>query len=104
MLLVLSEIIILKKNRSQKKKKYKINTLISESISSEENQKEKQIKDEIIKYSNKFMSSKDNNEKMLLINKYNEAIFFSFKNFRNKGFRDIFQFHRKIISIIFLYL
>lgn len=82
----------------RKRKIYKINTLISESISSEENQKEKQIKDEIIKYSNKFMSSKDNNEKMLLINKYNEAILFLLKILETKDLEIYFNFIEKLFQ------
>lgn len=82
----------------RKRKKYKISTLISESVSSEENQKEKQIKDEIIKYSNKFMSSKDNNEKMLLINKYNEAILFLLKILETKDLEIYFNFIEKLFQ------
>ena len=80
----------------RKRKKYVINTLLSEIASSEENKKEKQIKEEIIKYSKKFMSAKNNNEKLLLIKNYNEALIFLLKILENKDLEIYFNFIERL--------
>ena len=82
----------------RKRKKYVINSLISEIASSEENKKEKQIKDDIITYSKKFMSAKDIQEKLLLIKKYNEAITFLINILENKDLEVYFNFIERLFQ------
>ena len=83
-----------KRNR----KKYVINTLLSSNTSSEENKKEKEIKDIIVEYSKKFIASQNNDEKLLLIEKYNEAIIFLLKFLEKKDLEVYFNFIERLFQ------
>ena len=83
-----------KRNR----KKYVINTLLSSNTSSEENKKEKEIKDIIVEYSKKFIASQNNDEKLLLIEKYNEAVIFLLKFLEKKDLEVYFNFIERLFQ------
>ena len=83
-----------KRNR----KKYVINTLLSSNTSSEENKKEKEIKDIIVEYSKKFIASQSNDEKLLLIEKYNEAVIFLLKFLEKKDLEVYFNFIERLFQ------
>ena len=83
-----------KRNR----KKYVINTLLSSNASSEENKKEKEIKDIIVEYSKKFIASQNNDEKLLLIEKYNEAVIFLLKFLEKKDLEVYFNFIERLFQ------
>ena len=83
-----------KRNR----KKYVINTLLSSNASSDENKKEKEIKDIIVEYSKKFIASQNNDEKLLLIEKYNEAVIFLLKFLEKKDLEVYFNFIERLFQ------
>ena len=90
----------IKKNIEVKRnrKKYVINTLLSSNTSSEENKKEKEIKDIIVEYSKKFIASQSNDEKLLLIEKYNEAVIFLLKFLEKKDLEVYFNFIERLFQ------
>ena len=90
----------IKKNIEVKRnrKKYVINTLLSSNASSEENKKEKEIKDIIVEYSKKFIASQNNDEKLLLIEKYNEAVIFLLKFLEKKDLEVYFNFIERLFQ------
>ena len=79
-------------------KKYVINTLLSASVSSEINKKEKQVKEEIIEYSKKFVKATENKDKLILINKYNEAILFLLQYLAKQDLEVYFNFIQRLFQ------
>ena len=71
---------------TRKSQQYKIKTLFSANVSSETVKLEKEVKKEIVEYSKKFMEAIKNEDKLLLIEKYNNAIIFLLKNLHKTDF------------------
>ena len=83
----------------RKNKKYKIDSLISTGNDLDDIvRKEKQIKEEIIEYSKKFKSTKENKEKLLLIKKYDEAILFFLKLLEDNNLNLYFNYVEKLFQ------
>ena len=82
----------------RKRKQYVINTLLSSNISTEESKREKQVKEEIVAYSKRFMKANNDKEKLLLINKYNEAVIFMLKILEEKNFEIYFNFIQRLFQ------
>ena len=72
--------------------------MLSSNASSEENKKEKEIKDIIVEYSKKFIASQNNDEKLLLIEKYNEAVIFLLKFLEKKDLEVYFNFIERLFQ------
>ena len=82
----------------RKRKQYVVNTLLSSNVSTEESKKEKQVKEEIVAYSKRFMNAKNDKEKLLLINKYNEAVIFMLNILEEKNFEIYFNFIERLFQ------